>query len=617
MPRHAGFAAVVGLDTAALDGLAGALYHAGKITRVLDATSFALGNIPSVRFDHVFLDPPTFALQTSLQRQGAAPGHPAVGLRLVGRGPVTITPSGRPAETKDSDVEFLVTMEARAMLLNAKLALLTEPTSAKLETFTVTAFPGTSFDPQNESDLGRADVRALLEIGFKVVLAAIGSLFPPLDVSFLGAVAAQPTSKATLGVVDGELLIGIDVNAPPVVTTGDVTQFTAITGADNIAMVTNPVAMSLSTGTLVGGLTKAAAEQGAAVQSLSLTLEEGDIAVAGAVGNDVGNVTFSMKAVPHILHFPDRSGGQVEISLQDVVVNVNPSWWISAPRCVHGRGGHHRHRLLHDVHPHQHRERDHLEPDEQRRGGPPHLHDPGRDRAGDRDRVSHRVECHTDRFDVGMQLEVEHHKPKLVGPESVSADDIPTFNDRPVRFAVELGTAVEQDDPYLRLRWTIFDGSGQYLGSTDDLPTNRPGGLEIRFTQIGLPWLTVANYRIGCRLYRAKGSASEELLQDTRGFRCDRPARPITPVRPMDPSGPGPDGHDASRRVAHDPRDQDRHSPLEAASHGHPWSLRERSHYSQTWLDGPTKINGPVLEYLDALPFARADLVAQRGQVCD
>jgi hypothetical protein len=513
-------------------------------------------------------------------------------------------------------VEFLVTMEARAMLLNAKLALLTEPTSAKLETFTVTAFPGTSFDPQNESDLGRADVRALLEIGFKVVLAAIGSLFPPLDVSFLGAVAAQPTSKATLGVVDGELLIGIDVNAPPVVTTGDVTQFTAITGADNIAMVTNPVAMSLSTGTLVGGLTKAAAKQGAAVQSLSLTLEEGDIAVAGAVGNDVGNVTFSMKAVPHILHFPDRSGGQVEISLQDVVVNVNPSWWIwlldaftvgVGTTVIDFFTTFIRTNIVNGII---------LNPTSnagavRRTFTIPGVTEPVIAIAVDR------VECHTDRFDVGMQLEVEHHKPKLVGPESVSADDIPTFNDRPVRFAVELGTAVEQDDPYLRLRWTIFDGSGQYLGSTDDLPTNRPGGLEIRFTQIGLPWLTVANYRIGCRLYRAKGSASEELLQDTRAFRViDRLDRSHPYVRwihqaqvPMVTVQA-----DGSRTIL-GTKIVTRRSKLHRTAI--PGRCASASHYSQTWLDGPTKINGPVLEYLDALPFARADLVAQRGQVCD
>jgi hypothetical protein len=41
------------------------------------------------------------------------------------------------------------------------------------------------------------------------------------------------------------------------------------------------------------------------------------------------------------------------------------------------------------------------------------------------------------------------------------------------------------------------------------------------------------------------------------------------------------------------------------------------SHYSQTWLDPNSKVNGPVFEYLDDLPFPRADLVARRGQVCD
>jgi hypothetical protein len=617
--KHEGFAAVVAMRDTALDDLARVLYHAGRIQRRLNATSPAFGTIPALTFHDLVMDPPTL----DLQRPGTphpVPGVVRVGLRLRARGPVTIQAQGIPSERVDSTVELLVVVDARATLVNGRMRIGIDPTSAQLDQLEVTPFDGSSFSPGNAAQLRRADLRAWLAIGLQVVLAQQADLFPPFDISFLGSVVNSPGTQAQLAVDANRLLLGIDATipasgvVPAVTTTGDITKIRDICGSSDIALVTNPAVLSASFSSIASRISTMATAQGASLASFTVTSVDGHIPVAGRVNHDAGTLDFSLEATPSIGGGTKPSEKSLYISLSDVVVTITPAWWAVllsvlslgiVAFIIEFFSSFVRTNIVNGV-----------------------ITQPSTNAGAARRTFTlpgvtdpiialdvNQFRAYDDGLVVGLLLTPDYRSAKVTGQTQIDIADLAIVHDHPVKFTATLGHDAVAEDPYLRIRWEVRGIDGRSWLVKDGRV--RDDGLTLSLVYISLPWLLQAHYRVSCRVYRTRGSASEEILDETLPLsvmdRLDR-TRPYVrwvhqtqvPMVTVQPDG---------SRTELGTKVVTRRSKLHRTAF--PGRCKMVSRYSLSWLSAPASVPGPVLEYLDDLPFPQASLASHRGEVCD
>src|SRR5215510_7368125 len=189
---HAGFAAAIALGRSALDTLARAIYTSGQFDHHLNGATPGFLASRTVSFENIFLDAPGFELKQMNQGR--------LGLLLRGWGPVAVTSQDatQPVERQDCHVSMKIMLTPRVLLLRGRLAILFDYTSAKLEDLHILPFQGSSFTPTTQTYLDSAELRALLELGIMFSLAQRGQLLQPFDISFLGALASDPSTRAKL-----------------------------------------------------------------------------------------------------------------------------------------------------------------------------------------------------------------------------------------------------------------------------------------------------------------------------------------------------------------------------------------------------------------------------------
>jgi hypothetical protein len=616
---HEGFAAVVGLRATALDDLARVLYHAGQIQRTLNAASPGFLAIPALTFHNLVMDPPTFRLRRPTTPH-PVPGAVQIGLRLRARGPVTIQAQGQAPERVDSTVQLLVLVDARATLVSGRMRIGINAASALLDEFTVTPFDGTSFTPANTAELQRADLREWLGLGLQAVLAQQADLFPPFDISFLGSAATTPGARAFLTADDDRLLMGIDATipasgvVPAVTTTGDVTLLRDICGSSDLAMATNPAVIAASFSSIATGISSTATAQGGTLTQFSIGVVDGHLPVAGRVSHDAGHLDFSLNATPRITSGATPADRRLIVAIEDLVVSINPAWWtILASVATFGIGffviefmsSFIRTNVINGVITQPATNMGAV----QRTFSLPGVADPTIAM------TVNRLECHDDGMLVGLTMKPEYRSAKLRGQTQIDIADLAIVHDHPVRFAVTLGHDAVPDDPYLRIRWAVHGVDGhEWLvreGRVMDI------GLELALVYITLPWLAHANYKVSCRVHRTRGSASEEILNETLPLsvldRLDRSHpyvrwihQAMVPMVTVQPDG---------SRTQLGEKVVTRRSKLHRTAF--PGRCKMASRYSLSWLSAPASVPGPVLEYLDDLPFPQASLASHRGEVCD
>ena len=227
-------------------------------------------------------------------------------------------------------------------------------------------------------------------------------------------------------------------------------------------------------------------------------------------------------------------------------------------------------------------------------------------------------ECHTEGVFAGLKLDADFRAAKPVGPDVVAAEEVPSLGIQPLLYHADLGFDALADDPTLRARWMVrVPGSGTSLLVQDRRADDASGGRFLWVSPASVPLLTAPNLRIECRLYRVFGSRVDKVLDDAITLavrdRLDR-SRPyvrwthqaLIPVVRREADG--------SKTILGEVI-KTRKSKIHRTAI--PGRCRMASHYSQSWmLSTPTK-QGPALEYLPDLPFARADLIANRARVCD
>ena len=608
--RHAGFAAAVAISRHALESLARAIYFAEQFDHRLSGT--APGNDYRITLDNIFLDVPTLELVQANQGK--------VGLEFRGRGPVTVTPrNGQlPTESRDCEVKLLVRLTPRPLLVRERLGILFDAFTATLDRLAIRPFPGWSFSAGAQAYLDSDPFRSLVEFGVRIELSKRGQLLPPFDISFLGPVATDPSTSPTLAVVDDAIVLGLNVRSGGITTTGDKTQLTNFLGDRDIGMWTNPVVVPVAFGAVRDGLAAMVTAEGGTLQSFSLGVEEGGFRVRGTAGRDEGSVAFSLLASPRLDKTGEPARDQLRFPLSEVQVDVRPSWWgvvlevFALPivaAIVDMVGTMVRSNIINGI-----------------QVSPPDGVAPLTTRFTlpdvDEPVFNLRIvafECHTEGVFAGLKLEGDFRAAKPLGPAFVAAEEVPSLSRQPLLYHVDLGFDAFADDPTLRARWTVrVPGRGTSVVVQDRLTDDEVGGGRFLWVSPDVvPLLTAPNFRIECRLYRVFGSRVDEVFDDaiTLAVR-DRLDRSLPYVRWT---------HQALvpvvRREADGSRTilgevvKTRKSKIHRTAI--PGRCRMASHYSQSWiLSTPTK-PGPVLEYLPDLPFARADLIANRARVCD
>jgi hypothetical protein len=608
--RHAGFAAAVAISRHALESLARAIYFAGAFEHRLS------GDAPSTNYrvilDDIFLDVPTLELVQA--------NHGTVGLELRGWGPVTVRPNNSqlPTESRDCELELLVPLTPRALLIKGRLGIVFDPLTATIDRLAIRPFPGSSFSADAQSYLDSDAFRSLVEFGVRIELSRRGQLLPPFDVSFLGAVATDPMTSATLAVVDDAIVLGLDVASGGVTTAGDKTLLTNFLGDRDIGMWTNPVVVPVAFAAVRDGLAAMVSAEGATLQSFSLDVEEGGFRVRGSAGRDEGSVTFSLLASPTLEKSGEPARDQLLFPLSEVQVDVRPSWWVVLLEVfalpiiaafVEVMTTMVRSNIINGI---QVTPPDGVAP-LTTRFTLPGVNDPV---------FNLRIvafECHTEGVFAGLKLEADFRAAKILGPDVIAAEEVPSLSTQPLLYHADLGFDALADDPTLRARWTVrVPGSGTSLLVQDRLADDQVGGGRFLWVDpLVVPLLTPPDFRIECRLYRVFGSRVDEVLAAAINLsvrdRLDR-AKPyvrwthqaLIPVVRREADG--------SKTILGEAI-KTRHSKIHRTAI--PGRCRMASHYSQSWILSTPAKPGPVLEYLLDLPFDLADLIANRAQVCD
>lgn len=597
--QHAGFAAAVAIGERALNTLAKVLYFTPGFSRKLTLSMPGDPGEPNVTFAPFFLAPPRFVFLSANQGK--------IVLVFAGHAAVTVGD-----KSCDCDVEMHVALPSSLHFHHAKLTIKLDALGLSLDFGTVRPLSPSSFSSGAQAYLDSSSFRR--KVGFLLAfgLLAKGDILPPFDVSFLGAVATDASTTATLVVVDGALVVGLDIASGGVTTAGVAGQLSNFLGDHDIAMWTNPLAAPLAFASMRSTLETEVQKEKATLQSYSLLVEEGGFRVNGTAGNASGTVSFSFLAVPVLEKSGDPLRDRLSVRLTDPNVTTQPAWWVGglgiisagiAIAIVEFSADVVRRNLANQIR---------LNP------GPdvapltihftlPNVKEP---------EVTLRIvafACHVDGVFVGLRVEVPFRRAKVVGPAAIAADDVPALATSPLVYRADLGFDAVDDDPSLRARWTVrVPRSTASLLVQDSLVAS--GGDLLRLDGANVDLLSSLAFDVACRLYRARGATAEELLDQALTLsvqeRLDRTHpfvrwthQALVPVVRRE--------QDGSKTIL-GAEVKTRKSKLHRTAI--PGRCRMVSHYSQEWIDLHV---GPTIQYLDALPFLRADLIAHRRELCD
>ena len=209
-------------------------------------------------------------------------------------------------------------------------------------------------------------------------------------------------------------------------------------------------------------------------------------------------------------------------------------------------------------------------------------------------------EIHATGVFTGITIQSEPRPGRLAGLKSIPRNLI---NDE-IEYRVRLGYGLLEDDPKLRVRWTVIDlDTGTILVNSDDAANDRlalafvPGALSSSATRFG----------VMCRVYRALGPNITEFLNDGITLQVRAPIPPGSYVR--------------WRYNVKNPQvrfDQER----EAWWYGSPSELVVYRWSAVHRLDSPCRnateqSRYAHVEFLDRLPFPVRHILDRRDTVCE
>lgn len=525
MPNHAGFAAAITIRERILDDALFVAYASGGFPHRLKIDALP-GGSPSVSVD-VFLDRP------SLRVVGA---DASLRLRLRLWGQLGVTTNG-PEEARkvagELDMRIVPTffVDGPVLVIDAP----GENVTAIGWTFRVIAdgaFPA-EIDLYLRSDVFRERLQSLLRTALALQLIK----FPKIDISFLGEVAVAASGLAQSRVLDGVLLIGMNIEAhdPPLI--GDIDALEDFASTHDIAAVTHPLAVPITLAEVDLRIRAQVAAAGASIERLDIAAAAGRFRVAGKAASSTGSATFAFSVVPVLthtrpgvlfqylpkpLHVNPRTWPALGFSIVDVSVDTGASWWVRliegvsvlltgavGPLIVES--------ILASI---AAQFRNSIASANVGASVPRVRRTKPAKPGGARLRIEiARFVIARDGIDFALDVRVESPPAALLGPRSIPSD----LRAQTVPYAVRLPNGIHDDDPELRVRWSVIDPNGGTVLAIDDGPAlNR-----LRFALV--PQLTAPGRDaliVGARVYRPLGAQVTDVLNETLALTIGPPTPP-------------------------------------------------------------------------------------------
>ena len=340
MSLHAGFAAALVIPESVLATAATIAFDSGQISQTFDAGSLFASATG-------WIDPPKISCHQN--------EHSAVSVDIHGWGTTSILVSVDPAVPQT--VQRLIAFRART---NVEVAFFRKtPASALTLQFPAASTTLVYFEtidgiaeplnPAVTPQRVETEISDFVRNSFAGFSSSVLTNLFQLDA--LGLIATDPSAVATVLVVDGAVLVGLDITnvddgTRRISTLGTPGALRDFAGDNEIAAVINTKCINLALPSAAAAFAAKAAKEDAEITGFDLALNNGFIDVIGGARNSSGHTEFSLKAVPHLFRpsklirtYQDEDGRTVkEMTTEsnelwfepvDVEVSVAASGWRS------------------------------------------------------------------------------------------------------------------------------------------------------------------------------------------------------------------------------------------------------------------------------------------------
>jgi hypothetical protein len=482
---------------------------------------------------------------------------------------------------------------------------------------------GPPFSPAADAYLRSNDYMLRLQQAIQgaIFLGAVN--LPSLDASFLGdgLLNAVNHHVAQTKVVAGAVLLGLDITTDGLTghieTHGDIGQLEDFALSNDVASVTNAVAIPVQLQQAQDEVKDAVSQSGGTLDWLTIEAQTGHFHVSGSAHDTSGSVDFSFDITPQMWAFRpgklfqyvgeyvkvnSRQWPALAFSIDNPQASASPAWWLDllgvvgfflnpgTPFVIFSLAADNARFVQGDISRAQ-------TPDPTPRVQ--HLKSlvPG----GPTVRIAlNDFTISTDGTYTGITMEPKALPGALMGVEMIPQD----VAGEALGYQVRLPLGAMPDDPALRIRWTVADSQGNVLLSSDDTAAGR-----LLFTvtpTVDAPGQSEVT--VSVRLYRALGAQITDLVNDNIKLTI-RPApagkgayvRWFYEVKNPQVSFDVPNDEwrfDGDLRVK-------RHSNIHRTDDARCENALKSSRYASQ------------PELLDALPFQLADVTLHRSQLCD
>lgn len=513
MPDHAGYATAVTIRDQVFNDTLLRAWHSGQIRHSFFKT---IQQIPAPTGSVNFFYEAPHARFVPFNRVDGI-------LRINGWGTIglRVNPFPSPSETKaiQWQADLLITPTASSIgtviLLSAKKA------DYRLINWQFDVLSGSPFSAAAGAYLSGNLFKSQLQTWLQ---DAIGDLlFPIVDFSYLGPFSGISFTTIDVQCVDEALTLGFNIDNGEFATAGDRAVLHDFAGANDVAVVVNPDAIKAMMPNANQMVQDQIDEYDATLERLDITCEEGRFRVSGRASMTGGAANFSLAAVPRMTY--GRQGAYIPLYKKTMVVkgrswlalsfvpaephvDIDRSDWVVLVETIGGvatlgfllfavemfiaeivrniTGG----IASSDLNTAG------VTPRVRRFGNPP---------------TRFKIEqfgIHTTGVFIGISSRLEAPSANLGGIRSIPRN----FTGRRVRYEVRLPFEALEDDPLLRIRWTVVDlDSGSVLLNEDGVAQSRR---RLEFTPATLG-SQVDRFAVVCRVFRVLGPFTTELLNET------------------------------------------------------------------------------------------------------
>jgi hypothetical protein len=532
LPDHADFAVAITVRERVLNDSILLSYHAGATTHRL-AVPIPDGP-PNVLVDF-FLQAPRIS----------TPENDASHLRAVlkGWGPLQIEWGGQTV-TRNIAWTMVLLVRARFVLVGTEIQLEPEPGDVTIETWIYTPLAG-AYPPDVDSYLQSGLFRNRLTVAVSSAIGAGLLDIPPIDAAFLGPIAQVANMAVSARVVDGAIVMGIDITSDEITTAGNSERLADFAGNNDIATLTNPVAVPITMQEAEQKARDEVAKQGATLERLTITAQEGHFRVAGRGTHTGGAASFSLKVVPVMYdgrpgavmspsafahgttYVNGRSWPALSFRATDVDVDVDRESWVVIVEIVGGLlTGSVIPLIIEDIVTQVIRQIDYAvestdfgTPVPRVRRLPPLV--PGDPTV--RLEIA-QFEIHAYGVFMGITLRPEAKRPALQGLTSLPSD----IADQAIEYRLQLPVDLAPDDPMLRIRWTVIDlDAGTNLINDDNTAAGR---LRLEFAPSVIGPGT-SHFGVVARVYRALGANITDFMNEGVTLKLHAPLPPRAYIR--------------------------------------------------------------------------------------